>query len=645
MASGQLNAFLRHLRRAACAAADGSLTDAQLLERFVRQRDEAAFELLLWRHGSMVFNVCLRVLRREHDAEDAFQATFLTLARKAGAISSRESLGSWLYKVAYHISLRASMRAPARLLPEAPLLDSAASEPSSALSWKEFRSALDEELIRLPEKLRIAFILCCLEGRTTNAVARTLGWTLGTVGTRLHRARELLRRRLARRGWDLSALISPAPVVVTLSPGLVESTVQAAGLGTAEQAVAAGMISPQVAALMNGALRTMTISKWALASAVAFALCLIGSGTAFLVHEARAVEPAQTESKPLDGSPRAKEQDEGLVIKWRFEKDKPFYQEMTTETVQIIKVMDRDVKQTQTQTFSFSWTPTELDEHGNWMLKQKIEGVKISIDIGGEKTEYDSHKQEDANNPLAAFYKALTDAEFNITLDEFVHVKKVEGRDKFLRKVLAETPNSQTLANAIVSDDAVRGMIEKCLFPEVLAGLLRPGDSWTRKAKLDMGFLGVCQTTSKYTYAGKEGKLDKIQVETTLAGLPNAVDTPNLAFSIQDGNVKSEGNGVILFDRAKGRVVRMELEQKMEGELTITLAGADRKVDVVQRQKTIVKTTDEPPFQAIRSGAKDLQEVEQLREENERLKRENERLRRQLKAVEEALHREGKPQE
>jgi RNA polymerase sigma factor (sigma-70 family) len=644
MASRQLNAFLRHLRRTACARADGGLTDAQLLDRFVRQRDEAAFELLVWRHGGMVLNVCLRVLHRQHDAEDAFQATFLTLARKAGAISRRESLGGWLYKVAYRIALRARTPMPARSLPGGPVLDTAAREPFAVLHWKEFRSALDEELIRLPEKLRVAFVLCCLEGRTTSTAARTLGWPQGTVGIRLHRARELLRRRLARRGWDLSALIAPVPIVAALSAGLVDSTVQAAGLGTAEQAMTAGVISPHVAALTNGALRTMTITKWALVSAATLALCLVGSGTAFLIHQARAVELAQAESKSREAAPSAKEGDEGLVIKWKFEKEKPFYQEMTTETIQTIKVMDRDVKQTQTQTFYFSWTPTERDKYGNWLLKQKIDGVKIDIDIGGEKTEYDSNKNEDANNPLAAFYKALTGAEFNITLDEWVNIKKVEGRDQFLRKLLAKRPELQTLANPIISEDAVRGMIEKCLFPEVLAGLLRPGDSWTRKAKLDMGFLGVCQTTSEYTYVGKEGNLDRIKVHTKLDGLPTAVDTPNLAFTIRDGNMKSEGAGVVLFDGKNGRVVHMQLDQKLEGELTVTVAGADSKVQLSQRQKTTVKTTDDPPLQASKlrpAGSK----VEQLQQENERLKQENERLRRQLRAIEEALHRESKPRE
>src|SRR5437764_15464978 len=105
MASGQLNTVIRHLLHVADRRGAGGLSDAQLLERFVRARDEAAFEVLVWRHGGMVLSVCRRLLHREQDAEDAFQATFLTLARKAASIGKREALGSWLYKVAYRVSL------------------------------------------------------------------------------------------------------------------------------------------------------------------------------------------------------------------------------------------------------------------------------------------------------------------------------------------------------------------------------------------------------------------------------------------------------------------------------------------------------------------------------------------------------------
>src|SRR5262249_32096674 len=123
MASGQLNTLMRRLRRMVGPREAGGMTDAQLLERFVQGRDEAAFEVLVWRHGTMVLNVCLRMLRREHDAEDAFQATFLALARKAATIGKGESVSSWLYKVAYRVALRAGTAVAPSSLPREPLED------------------------------------------------------------------------------------------------------------------------------------------------------------------------------------------------------------------------------------------------------------------------------------------------------------------------------------------------------------------------------------------------------------------------------------------------------------------------------------------------------------------------------------------
>jgi DNA-directed RNA polymerase specialized sigma24 family protein len=128
MASVQFNSFLRHLRRVVLPRAAAELTDVQLLDRFIREHDQAAFEVLVWRHGPMVLSVCLRVLRREQDAEDAFQATFLILAQKANAIGKRESVSSWLYKVAYRVALRARAKAPSRPLPAEPLQDPSISE-------------------------------------------------------------------------------------------------------------------------------------------------------------------------------------------------------------------------------------------------------------------------------------------------------------------------------------------------------------------------------------------------------------------------------------------------------------------------------------------------------------------------------------
>jgi RNA polymerase sigma factor (sigma-70 family) len=176
------------------------VSDAQLLERFLRTGDEAAFTLLVAWHGPMVYGVCRRVLRQTQDAEDAFQSTFLTLARKASVIGCRESLGGWLRTVAYRIALRTKLRSCQRQQRQTALQDLPDDEPdgnpADRAAVQELRQRLDAELKLIPEEFRSAFILRHLEGRTCAEVAEHLGCPLGTVQSRLSRAREKLRARL-----------------------------------------------------------------------------------------------------------------------------------------------------------------------------------------------------------------------------------------------------------------------------------------------------------------------------------------------------------------------------------------------------------------------------------------------------------------
>src|SRR5260370_1381741 len=208
MEAGQLQAVLRHIRKLAGAQASGGVTDGQLLQRFVSERDEAAFELLVRRHERMVWGVCRRLLANSHDAEDAFQAAFVVLVRKASTVSKRESVGCWLHQVAYRVALRAGANR-ARIAGR----EQRALDPESAIDphdlptevvWRELRQILDQELSRLPEKYRAPVVLCYLQGKSYEEAAQQLGCSKGTVSTRLTRAREVLRGRLSRRGLSLT---------------------------------------------------------------------------------------------------------------------------------------------------------------------------------------------------------------------------------------------------------------------------------------------------------------------------------------------------------------------------------------------------------------------------------------------------------
>jgi len=199
------NSLIKQVCRLLFVSETGELPDEVLLERFVACRDQAAFELLAWRYGSMIFGVCRRLLRHEQDAEDALQATLLTLACKAASIGKSESLGSWLYKVAYRTSLRAKSVAAARSVREASSKRYQSVDPSEDAANRELLPILDAEINCLPDRYRIPFVLHCLEGKALHEVAGQLGRPLATVGTQVRRARERLSKRLGRRGVALTA--------------------------------------------------------------------------------------------------------------------------------------------------------------------------------------------------------------------------------------------------------------------------------------------------------------------------------------------------------------------------------------------------------------------------------------------------------
>src|SRR5262249_32193324 len=196
------------LRQGAAVAA---VADEELLRRYVRSRDEAAFEVLVWRHGEMVFAICRRIVRDTHLAEDAFQACFLTLARKAGAIGKGQSLAGWLHRVAYRIALRASAKAAKR--PDALKADVA--DPKNE-TFDDTAAVVDEEVDRLPERYRQAIVLCHLQGHSLAEAAAALGCSPNTIATRLARGRALLSQRLLRRGIAVPVAAVPLPLCQTV---------------------------------------------------------------------------------------------------------------------------------------------------------------------------------------------------------------------------------------------------------------------------------------------------------------------------------------------------------------------------------------------------------------------------------------------
>ncbi|MEW4567374.1 RNA polymerase sigma factor [Tautonia sp. JC769] len=253
------------------------LTEAELLDRFVSSGDDAAFEALVRSHGKAVMAVCRHVLRDAHAADDAFQATFLVFARRAGSLRRSRPIGPWLVGVAYRIASKARVASARRLRRESV---AAARRPASLAPIDpitfDLGAVLWEELERLPGKYRDPIVLCWVQGHTIDEAARRLRWPVGTVKGRLHRARETLRAGLSRRGITapaagLASWFATESAFAIVSPPVLHSTVKAAVAFASGGALLAGTVPAGVSLLVHGALRTMTLSRLA-TSAVALTL-------------------------------------------------------------------------------------------------------------------------------------------------------------------------------------------------------------------------------------------------------------------------------------------------------------------------------------------------------------------------------------
>jgi RNA polymerase sigma factor (sigma-70 family) len=300
MATAQLHGLLRHLRRAALLRDER--TDGQLLGCFINRREEAAFEALVQRHGPMVWGVCRRVLGNEADAEDAFQATFLVLVRKAAAITDRATVGNWLYGVAHNTAFKAKAMTSRRRVKER----EAADRPRPGVTeevWDDLRPLLDEELGRLPDRYRAVIVLCDVEGQPIKEAARLLGCPQGTVTSRLTRGRKLLAGRLARRGVALSGVLLAGVLgrhatAAVVPPPLVLATIKAASCA-AGQAAASG-ISAKVAALTKGVLTGMFSTNGKLTAVLLLILGVCGVGVSLFVYRGEAAERGGPEPAPQE---------------------------------------------------------------------------------------------------------------------------------------------------------------------------------------------------------------------------------------------------------------------------------------------------------------------------------------------------------
>jgi RNA polymerase sigma factor (sigma-70 family) len=309
-----LNCLVRNVRRAVLLGEPATLPDGRLVESFLTYRDENAFAMLVKRHGPMVLGVCRRVIGNEHDAEDACQAVFIVLARKAGSIVPRDLVGNWLYGVAYRIAMHARGRLGRHRARERQVNNVPEPMVAPEVDVHELHQILDRELNQLPEKFRVPMVLCDLEGRPRKDVAVQLKIPEGTLSSRLAKGRDLLAHRLARHGLTLcgGALANViANQASAVQPALVVSTVKAAALVAGGQS-AVGIVSAHVIALSEGALKTMFLQKLKMISMLIVGVLLGGLGLSVAgtpgngpfstARAAAPVHPVQANSaKPASG--------------------------------------------------------------------------------------------------------------------------------------------------------------------------------------------------------------------------------------------------------------------------------------------------------------------------------------------------------
>jgi RNA polymerase sigma factor (sigma-70 family) len=280
-------------------------TDRQLLDRFVQKRDEAAFAAIVKLHGPMVLGVCRRVLRHAQDAEDAFQATFLVLARKAGSLEQPERLANWLFGVAYRTAEHARGKAARRSQQEKDVASMAAAKPENPEMGREMCAMLDEELYRMPEKYRAPLVLCYLNGMTNEEAARKLGWPSGSMSSRLARGRQMLRDRLGCRlgllpGAALPLAMPEAPAPVVVPALLAYSTVQAALTLVGAATAAGGAASPAVTELLGAMLHRQARRRSRVAIATVAAVAALLTGT--VAYASGASKLVSSISRAISGS-------------------------------------------------------------------------------------------------------------------------------------------------------------------------------------------------------------------------------------------------------------------------------------------------------------------------------------------------------
>jgi hypothetical protein len=284
---------------------------------------------------------------------------------------------------------------------------------------------------------------------------------------------------------------------------------------------------------------------------------------------------------------------------------KPFFQELTTTTTQNMKVMGQEIPQKQEQTFIVEWIPEKKDQSGNYVVKQKIVGIKMNIDIGGNKISYDS-TIKNQKNPMTDFFDQLLKQELEFHITPGLEVKEVKGREEFIKSLGETNPQMMSLLKQILSQEALTKMAEPTWFALPPAG---GGKTWNKASDLNLGPIGKYHTVFTFTDEGQEKKdnkeLEKISIKAELSyTAPSDKESSGLPFTIKEAKLSSKSaSGEAYFDRSKGRFASSKMDMKLGGTLTISVGNMNTEITLDQDQKSTSQTMDSNPWAGAAAAA------------------------------------------